>query len=382
MLIYKHNLAVYPFIIALIALAFIGLFSYSEYNPMPVRLILDIVFLLTSIFLLFSKCISETRLVQVAFMLALLGSISWMYFWGDGGFLDFFMIYKYYIFVILLASYIGKKVLTHEELLKLFKLFLVLFIVKYTLWMFLGAYPRPGLYGENNFELILLMLLYAGCFARGVTMPHYLSVSLVIIFLLSGSRSALAALVFVYAVLNIRKIDFKLIVSIFFLSIFLMAVAYIFIDRMGDKGVEGIDRLRFFNYFIMDIKSFSMLEIFFGAPPITPMNAITCRALEFYSSLFSFHKYGLCYSVVLHAFNLRIIYDHGIFGLIALFFVLYRMLAISNINFRFRIIFLGIVFLTGLSVSSMNNIFIVGGLMIVIVTSPKEQCSNYSKELS
>ncbi len=55
----------------------------------------------------------------------------------------------------------------------------------------------------------------------------------------------------------------------------------------------------------------------------TPLLPASCADLSYYQTLFSYAGDGRCYSVILHSFIMRVIYDHGIIGFAFLIFCLF-----------------------------------------------------------
>ena len=65
---------------------------------------------------------------------------------------------------------------------------------------------------------------------------------------------------------------------------------------------------------------------------------------------------------------MRLIYDHGIFGLFFLLLFLYIALKESNYKFNLILIVIGLIMVQSLSVSGMNNPYITLGLLFVLTT--------------
>lgn len=341
-----------------------GLFAYGPYNYLPVRPILELFFFALSLFVL-----NAIRITSVFFFLTFLGYVVISYFYmemlGGGGVLDFLVIFKSFIYFIFLCFFLGKQVFDIYFVERLFFALLLAFLLKYALWLALGISARPGIYGENNFELIFLLLMYICHWSLKGKISVVASVLVGLVFLLSGSRSGVVALFAVLAVLSIRKLDYKFFVSMTFLGVVGLIVFYTFAARMTEKGLSGIDRYVFFLSFLNDVSDWRWYDFVFGSSPITPMSGTTCEKLSFYKSLFSYYDASVCYSVILHSFVLRTIYDHGFVGLFLLLFFVFYGLKVSGYSFRQRLCVVGVLFLTGLSVSSINSIFVAMSLLIM-----------------
>ena len=355
---------------SVLILGLIGLTSYGQYSHVPTRAILDVAFFASAALVVSYPKSYSILFLWLGFCITLILSVGYYLLSDLAHWLDFFLIYKYYFYVLALAFFVGRNAVSEVELLLFFKTLILFFAIKYTLWLFLGAFERPGLYGENNFELIFLAMVYLVVLARGAEFSKYYILLLFYIFLLSQSRSGIVVLLFVYAIASFKKLDLKLVVSIISLLIVSLMAGYIFNERLGDSGIEGIDRLRFLSYFLIEISGFDFYQLLFGAAPITPLSDLTCTALGSYENLMAYADSRYCYSVVFHAFNLRVLFDHGFLGFVFSFLIVERYLYYSAVNFRFRLAVLGVIFLTGMSVSSLNNIFVVMGVLLFLVSKP------------
>jgi hypothetical protein len=179
------------------------------------------------------------------------------------------------------------------------------------------------------------------------------------IFLISGSRSSIVILFLVLLIYSSSRIQFKqLILGLFFLLAGSFAVSYIFLLR-GDGIVDfaSIDRFVFAGVFWDVVKDWGGYEYLFGADRLTALPAWACNQLAFYSGLFSYSGDFRCYSVILHSFWLRILYDHGVLMVFSLVYMSYFFLAQNKFSTRFIVAFLAAATLNGLSVSSFNSIY-------------------------
>lgn len=122
--------------------------------------------------------------------------------------------------------------------------------------------------------------------------------------------------------------------------------------------MESIDRYKFMMVFWSEVGGWPWWKYTFGSFPITPLSAESCRTLSYYSRLFSFSEDGSCYSVVLHSYFFRVIFDHGVVGMIFLFGFIAKALHGTGYS-AFRImIFIGVLSASALSVSAMNSVFV------------------------
>lgn len=353
------------FLLSIIIITLFGLVSFPINDSIPSRLILEFFFFASGICVFF---FSKNKLLP--FQIIMIFYIFFMYLvmatFYYGKILDFLLIYKSHIYFIFIFGFVGNRYFRSGDLAKILKILILLFFCKYLLWKLLGVSDRPQMYGENNFELIFLLLLYIIVEFFEERIEKLYLFLLVLVFLMSGSRSGLAALIFVLTVVNFKKFDIKLFVGGIFLLILMVIIFNIFQSRLGSGGIDDIDRLRFFRYFLYDIRDWGVLNYLFGTAPITPMSNVTCSALASYDNLFSYHEAHVCYSVILHGYNVRMVYDHGLWGLFLAFYIVFYFLRSVGWSIRYTFAFLGTAFLTGLSISSLNNIFVVLGLAIAV----------------
>ena len=163
-----------------------------------------------------------------------------------------------------------------------------------------------------------------------------------------------------------KKLSFKTLIGfIIFAFIFSLSII-VLMQRLGG-GIESFDRFVFFQYFLNDISNWSFSDYFFGNLPLTPMSANTCNGLNFYYTLFSQKNDGTCYSVVLHSYILRMIYDHGFFGLFFVLYFIFKALRTVGYNVKLCLTVLGLILINGLSVSAFNSVFCFLGLLFFLV---------------
>ncbi|MCG6325587.1 hypothetical protein [Vibrio alginolyticus] len=367
-------LVVLPFLIYI----FGGMFVYEKinafytvYNYLPVNTLLEIQsLLLCGLLIVKGRLNTNSVILFLAVSLYVFVCLLVFVYSPVGGIVDFVIIYKSIIYLMLLLLLGRTRVPVNPSIiLGLYKILLFAFLLKYLLSKFVFGIARPGLFYENNFELILLIVVHAVLsyhgFIKGVKVRsvYYLVV------ILSGSRSALVTMVFLEYMLMSSGISIKKILGLICIALLSVVVAYIFVSRLDGRGVESIDRLFFLSMFLNEYSSFDMIQYIFGTQPITSLSYDTCNNFRFYSSIFSDFDNNVCFSVLFHSFILRTLFDHGVLGLVFITYVLYFCLRRSGYSNRFVVALIGAFFLNGLSVSSLNGPFAFISLIIVILLS-------------
>lgn len=343
-----------------------GVIAYDRLNFLPAKAVYEPLIILASLLSIFRV---KNRFLFFSFLsisYVFVSYVSTIYVYGDFNFFDFFISYKSFFYVILLTPFVGKKYLTRSVFDKFLVFLILCFVFKYLVSRFIFDNSRPGLLDENNFELLFVLLMYLlSCFIDKRVFTLKL-LAIVLIVFVSGSRSGILSLLFLIFMAYDKKLSsrgFFALVIFFFLSAMSIIVL---MQRLGG-GIESIDRFVFLQLFIHDVSSWSLLDYFFGNIPLTPMSFYTCNSLSFFQTLFSHKNDGTCYSVVLHSYILRMIFDHGILGLIFVFSFVYTALRTSGYNIRFCITVVGLISINGLSVSAFNSVFCFLGLLFLLV---------------
>jgi hypothetical protein len=249
------------------------------------------------------------------------------------------------------------------------KALIILVFLKYTyVAIAFGGAVRPTAITENNYEIAMIAGLLIVCFNFFGKQKYLYLTLFVVTVALSSSRSGAIILVAVFLYLLGRE-KFKSTLTRYILtiatSIPIVVLASVLITRTDT--FENLDRLNFLNQFLYNVSSWDLITWVFGTPPITQLTSDTCIHLSFYSSLLSSDQSGGCYSVILHVFVLRIIFDSGIFGLLLLVFALVKVLAVSGVERGLSMMLIIIGFINGLSVSGFNNVYIAVGLAYAIL---------------
>lgn len=289
---------------------------------------------------------------------------------GGHHILDYLLIYKFFVYAFGLTFLVGKEKWSQERFNKLYKWVLYVFLIKYLLSVIVFQDFRPTLFHENNYELMLLALMSLLNLYNGFHVGIREQLILTLIFLLSGSKSGLLILLFLLIVINRKWLISKM--HVFLPSFFLLfsLVLTVFKHRMGGEfNIERIDRFKFLMVFLDEVKDWSFSRFIFGAPRITALSEYACNKLGYYQSLFSYSGDGSCYSVIFHSYLMRVIFDHGILGLLFVLFIIYRVLWVACFTSKQIMVVLGIVVINGLSVSSFNSIYFIIGLCFFLIVS-------------
>lgn len=342
-----------------------GIFYPAGYNFLPANSILES-FLLFLVFLNFG-----TINKKISFFILLSGLYiiitSSLAVYRNINILDYLMAYKSFIYIIILSFFVDKKIFDLNFVNKFFTILCLFFMVKYLYMNILLIDHRPGLFTENNFELMLLAIIFYLKTILNDKVILFDIVMLFLLFILSGSRSGIVIFAFVLFMIYGIKFDKKMIFKIFLFGLLLIIIYFIFLERSGGAiDINKIDRFMFLTNFINDVSEWNFFDYLTGTQVLTPMSDQTCQNLSYYSSLFSYKNDGVCYSVILHSYILRAIYDHGILGLSFVFYFYYKALRISGYKFLQTLTFIGIPLLNSISVSAFNSIYFAFAILIVL----------------
>jgi|GEM_PF-710009 len=275
--------------------------------------------------------------------------------------LDFAQAYKFVWYLVLLPPFVwAGNALEARDLRRLLNATLLMFLTVYVGKRLLGD-DRPMFMAENNFELIFLALLYFSSYAAGNKPSVLQTMGLLSIIVLSGSRSAAVAgaLVVMFSYDFKSKNPAKIIIGIL-AAVVGVALAVLIIESRTHGGLESIDRFRFLLLFLESVDGWSAGKYLIGADRLTPLPAHVCSQLAYYRMLFSYESTTTCYSVILHSFNLRVLYDHGLLITAVLLFTLLLLMRRAPASQIACV--LAVILSSGLSVSSMNNVFTAMGI--------------------
>ena len=362
--------------VPLFCIALASLFSYALPGYSIATEVLEVAF-----FVFFVYSINEKS--KFSFQRLSLISALALYFFGSAAFityndiniLDFLQAYKAYYYLIcflVIVSSARSAYLNDREFRLVVDFMLAVFLAKYVIDWLLGV-SRPSLFTENNFEIIFLLLIYYFLESGNKNLSFVRAGAIILVSLLSGSRSSTLATVFAFLFIIIPRLKFsrKNIIHIIFVVItglisWLVFYATFFF-RLGESDIQDIDRIRFFYLFLYEIEEWGLTDYLIGAPRITPLSQSTCATLSFYHTLFSYSGNGTCYSVILHSYILRALFDHGIlfFGMLLYGYVyLLNFLSYKPIQI---LGFLSILMITSLSVSGPNSIYTAYAMLLIVL---------------
>jgi len=267
---------------------------------------------------------------------------------------DVYTAYKAWLFLIPVIFFMGRNCFSVRGLVKTTKIFLGIFFFKYTVAAAAG-FTRPVVWIENNYELMLLIGMFFLAFAYLGRRRSMWSASLIVIVALSGSRSAILELAVCLLVLYWRPTDVK-----FYLQaapgIGLAWAAYVLAKiRIGPGGLRATDRYSFLEVFRAESSQWHASQWLFGTDPLTPLTYSSCGKLSYYQPLFSGSEHDVCYSVIMHLFFLRALFDHGLIGLTFLIAVLAFAMRRSGVGGRRVIGILGIGLANATSVAAFDS---------------------------
>jgi hypothetical protein len=352
--------------VAMLVLGLLGLPSLKDYNLAPVGPLLE----LLVVFLALLNCRSaDRRFLLFACLVAayiIHGLIAAL--WKGVHVLDFVMAYKTFFYVVILTFFVKKRLFDERFVGRLLSVVVVLMVIKYGAARAFGATDRPGLYTENNFELMLVLsLLIAHTELRQGALSWKLLIPVLVVFVLSGSRSGMAGLAFAIGVVGLQKVSVRSLLYVGVAGLICASAVLVFLSRLGTADVADIDRVQFAVIFWRNVASWSGPDFLTGAAPVTPLDSLSCAQLAYYDRLFSFAGDGRCYSVILHSFVLRVVFDHGAIGLIVLLSWVWLALRRSGSPRWVALGAVGVLVINGLSVSSMYSVY--GALSLLMLLS-------------
>lgn len=281
---------------------------------------------------------------------------------------DFLMIYKSFFYLFIISFLVDKRLMEARYVLKFFNLLLLIFFVKYLSSILLNITNRPVVYEENNFELMLLYALYLVRYSitKKWKIQYLAFIGLITVLSLSRASLVMYAVLALYVVYQSYRKTWVFIIP-FALVVLGGGIFYIFSQRSG--SLEEIDRYRFFLIFLEEVKDWNAIQWLVGNGRITRLSYNSCDMMRDYGNLFSFAGDGTCYSVVLHSFLLRVILDHGLIGFAFIVYCTYVFLIKSGMDWLQTWVFIAIVILNGLSVSSFNNLFFALSMLFLMTTN-------------
>jgi len=360
-----------------VILGILGFANYGRAHIINVSTAFDILIVL-SVFIYKPKFADQTSLLLfiVFFSYFVISFLIATVFQGNH-LLDFLLAYKAIFYFTILFYFERKRIGGRQRFYQLYKWLVIFFFIKYVSSVLLSLNDRPLLFRENNFELMLLGLMFYLKFILFEKIKGWELLTIIVIFLISGSKSAIPILFLVLASVYLKGLTWKKILSFSVICMVFVAVfASLLISKYGLTGLGGIDRIAFFRVFLLEMMNSSNLEILFGHMRISALLETSCNALYFYPGLFSFKNDGSCYSLILHSFLLRSIFDHGVVGTLIIFYSCYFLLSRAGYSNRVSYTFLGVMFLNSLSVSGFNSVFFALSMLFYIGFSPYKIINN------
>lgn len=288
--------------------------------------------------------------------------------------LDFFLAYSPFVYLFILGFFVKKKIFANEKVTRFIKFLIMLATVSYiiqALAVALGFVSvtrglRPYLFTENNFEIPLFILShYYLIKSRDPSVFKYYVLLSIVVFL-SFSRSGLLIWFFYTVFAMGKKGLYLLMVGAVFLGLVWKTGHLSSYTRSSD--IKQIDRVVFISLFLKELSRFNPYELLVGKKPLVPLSAELTNSLSSYKSLFSYKSDSIAYSVILHIYFLRIIYDHGIFGLLFIIQAISFYLLKYGYNYMDCLVINGVIILSGFSISGYANA-LVCFLLIMFLSS-------------
>lgn len=352
-------------LLTLLGVALVGVVTADGYNRLPATQILEVVFFTASFFMFFGGGRERRGSFFCGVALSAYLLAKYLFSFGGGAtFFDFLLSVKAFLYIAILALSLYVGFIPYRLFGRFLFVLCLLFLIKYLYIVLLGG-SRPGLFTENNFELLFLSLLvYRYCIEESKEKFSVFCVYSLIVFL-SFSRSALLLVGYLYFVLFVlsgRRFVFFKLLGLF--AVVFGAAAIISLRQPDD--LSALDRFVFLQVFLSETSEWSFFDYLFGNVALTPLSRGACYELAYYETLFSDSGDGGCYSVILHSFLLRTIFDHGMVGLFAVFGSVWFLIRSSGFGRLEAFSFLILLFLNGLSVSSMNSVYAALGLLFFV----------------
>ena len=356
-------------------LAFGGLVTLNAPNALPAVSVLDGGFVIATLLLLprASRRIYAPIFVLL-FLFVLRMTMACLEF--STPFFDALQAHKWLLYLIESFVFLDVSMSSPRRIALATKILVVLALVKYSLVFLTQSAGRTGILDENNFELALFCGLVALSYKHMGRARSLLVAATGLVVVLSQSRSGsvefLILLAYVVSVSTWRG-PLARYLSAIFVGTSVVIPLLIFGDR--STGTV-IDRVNFLNVFLSETSHWSPLNWLFGLPPITPLSSDACFTLSYYQPLFSTAGDGTCYSVVLHAYLLRIIIDAGLVGLIGSFGIMWWLMSRSSVPLALRLCLIAIAIANSASVSGLNNLFVILPMVLAMVSSQSELTSS------
>lgn len=344
------------------------------YGPLPTTALLDgwIVLLLITLVV---RGRTEAHLIMLLLAIYLLSRVV-LVLYTESPLYDAAQAYRWVLYLIVMATVVGRQWGPIRPLIGVTWALLGLALVKSAATFALyGGGERPGLLLENNFELALFSGLVAVLY-RHMSSRERLGVLAVLgaVVALSGSRSGAVSFVVlaVYATTKMTRANALTRYVILLALGGLGAAAYWVFDQRA-AVVSRVDRLNFLDVFLAETQHWSPLTWVFGTTPITRLSSGGCQRLGYYETLFSSVGDGTCFSVILHSFVLRVVFDSGLLGLALSIFVPLYLMRKAGVDRALGLSLVAISVANGLSVSGLNNPYVALPIMLAIATASRSE---------
>ncbi|POJ92727.1 hypothetical protein [Klebsiella pneumoniae] len=352
----------------ILLLCILGSLYIFHITGIPGTALLELLIVISTIVLIFTQKVTLVSLLIAMLSISYISySLFYVGFKTHTNILDFIQAYKSFYYLILMSFFYKRNIFSRRAIEVLFKWLVLLFFIKYSMDKFVVGITRPTVLIENYFELIMLIMLY---YFINIIKKEPVMINtgmMMLICVISGSRSSLLALMIAILFSLDRTINFKKLIYILLIPIAGLAVFAIFQERLSHDGYtsyEQIDRFRFLLEFLSSTSNWPWWRFVIGAEPLTPLTPLSCYNLSSYVDLFSYSGDGTCYSVILHSFLLRVIYDHGLLGFMFLMGVV--TIYLNKFSLKAKICILLIIISTALSVSSLNNVYVALAIIMYI----------------
>lgn len=378
----RETAVVPPWIMTALAILFVllslsGLARLGPGNYLNARALLEIAYIALpiAVMLFTPRFRLEPRVIPIilvlGFLLAFRGAIILLE--SQAPLAEALRAHKWVLFLLLLALLVRARLSDTRVFVATTKTVLILAAVEYALTAVTDPGQRPTLFIENNYEIALFTGLLVVAYPYMGRLRAWYPVLLAGTVFLSGSRSGIITLIigvlylmWTSGVLRHPLLAYAGVVAV---GIVAFLALEIFESRLG-RG--QIDRQRFFDAFLSDTKGWDVSTWLFGTHPISQVSAETCNSLSYWAArigLDSEGGEGSCYSVVFHAFLIRIVYDFGLVGLVMAFGVLWYVMRLANVDRRLALALLGVALANSASVSGLNNVYVMFPVAFAVLTS-------------
>jgi hypothetical protein len=348
------------------ALAVLGMVSFGTYNIAPATELLELTFLLC-VFAAAPWSRARPPILLLVLVTLLAVRFTAVIAEAQDPLWDALQAHKWLLYLVALTLIQGRKVSRTQPLALSVKIITVAAAVKYSVGFAAGGFgARPGVLTENNYELAMMAGLFAVVFPALGARRYAFLLLFGAVTLLSGSRSGSIALVVVVLYVVVTSPPrHPFLRYLLVLAALAATVVPLLIFQSRAQAVNSIDRLNFLEVFERETTDWTVWQWLFGTPPITELSTGSCGTLSYYVLLFA--DDGRCYSVILHAFVLRVVFDFGVVGLVLAFSALLILLTSAGVARSLRVTLVAIAFTNALSVSGPNNIYVIWPIAVAIL---------------